>query len=232
MCCVIDLFINNATVRRADLLKCGFKDSTIKKLVTRNVLTKVSNGVYSLTASVLLDENLVPLEKKNNIQMFEPLDLEDADVFLGTINPDCRSYVFDDNGKKRIILRYVDSNNLGVDVSTMISIAESFYESGFYSAFISSYELVLPLIAEPKSDVYLRLGYAYERLLLDDPTNAFNMISYYTLAEKTLEKEVEEAKKNGSEPPKLFNLPESFAAIKSHFGYDGTKIERAKQLCK
>lgn len=184
-----ELFMKKNILSTKELLLIGFNSHDLTRLVEEGKLKRNSRGYYSLP---IADRELVyPLVNivervigGEAVVMLEPLDIDEANIVLDTVSTisKVRSIVISEEDKKRIVLRYIENKNFSMDLNDLLERANYLYESEFYDAYIETMETLLPSIDNPSSDVYLKLGFSYQQLVVRDVNNASKMIDYFTLA--------------------------------------------------
>lgn len=189
-----EMFMERDVLSTKEFLSMGFNSHDLTKLVSEGKLKRKGRGIYSLP---IIDRELVyPLvnvvERVRGgeaVVVLEPLEEEEASLVLETVSniSNVRSFVIDEDTKKRIILRYIDAANFSMDLTDLLERADYLYEAEFYEGYVETIETLLPSIDNPSSDLYLRLGFSYQQLIATDINNASKMIDYFTLASITNE---------------------------------------------
>ena len=189
-----EMFMERDVLSTKEFLSMGFNSHDLTRLVSEGKLKRKGRGLYSLP---IIDRELVyPLvnvvERVRGgeaVVVLEPLEEEEASLVLETVSniSNVRSFVIDEDTKKRIILRYIDEANFSMDLTDLLERADYLYEAEFYDGYVETIETLLPSIDNPSSDLYLRLGFSYQQLIATDINNASKMIDYFTLASITNE---------------------------------------------
>lgn len=147
---------------------------------------EVEDEKIDYTLADVIDEVL----NNSNLIMLEPMSSDECREVLNTVKrfDTIRVSVIDEeDGKKRIVLRYVDRNLPYVDIGATLKKANNCYNNWQYENAIDLYQTVLPKIEEPRSFIYAKLGFAYQKTTYDrDYSKA---IDYLTLAQEQSKKE-------------------------------------------
>ena len=177
-----------------EFLSIGFNSHDLTKLVNEGKLKRTGRGLYSLP---IIDRELVyPLinvvERVRGgeaVVVLEPLQDDEAILVLETVSniSNVRAFSIDEDTKKRIVLRYIETTNFSLDLNDLLERANYLYESEFYDGYIEMIETLLPSIDNPSSDLYLKLGFSYQQLIASDINNASKMIDYFMLSAITNE---------------------------------------------
>ena len=177
-----------------EFLSIGFNSHDLTKLVNEGKLKRTGRGLYSLP---IIDRELVyPLinvvERVRGgeaVVVLEPLQEDEAMLVLETVSniSNVRAFSIDEDTKKRIVLRYIETTNFSLDLNDLLERANYLYESEFYDGYIEMVETLLPSIDNPSSDLYLKLGFSYQQLIASDINNASKMIDYFMISAITNE---------------------------------------------
>lgn len=177
-----------------EFLSIGFNSHDLTKLVNEGKLKRTGRGLYSLP---IIDRELVyPLinvvERVRGgeaVVVLEPLQEDEAMLVLETVSniSNVRAFSIDEDTKKRIVLRYIETTNFSLDLNDLLERANYLYESEFYDGYIEMIETLLPSIDNPSSDLYLKLGFSYQQLIASDINNASKMIDYFMISAITNE---------------------------------------------
>lgn len=147
---------------------------------------EVEDGKIDYTLTDVIDDVL----NNSNVVMLEPMSSDECRDVLNTVKrfDTIRVSVLDEeDGKKRIVLRYVDKNLPYVDIGTTLKKANNCYNNWQYSETIDLLQSVLPKLDEPRSFVYAKLGFAYQKTTYDGDYS--KAIDYLTLAQEQSKKE-------------------------------------------
>ena len=177
-----------------EFLSIGFNSHDLTKLVNEGKLKRTGRGLYSLP---IIDRELVyPLinvvERVRGgeaVVVLEPLQEDEAMLVFETVSniSNVRAFSIDEDTKKRIVLRYIETTNFSLDLNDLLERANYLYESEFYDGYIEMVETLLPSIDNPSSDLYLKLGFSYQQLIASDINNASKMIDYFMISAITNE---------------------------------------------
>lgn len=189
-----ELFMERDSLSTKEFLSIGFNSHDLTKLVNEGKLKRTGRGLYSLP---IIDRELVyPLinvvERVRGgeaVVVLEPLQDDEAILVLETVSniSNVRAFSIDEDTKKRIVLRYIETTNFSLDLNDLLERANYLYESEFYDGYIEMVETLLPSIDNPSSDLYLKLGFSYQQLIASDINNASKMIDYFMLSAITNE---------------------------------------------
>lgn len=189
-----ELFMERDILSTKEFLSIGFNSHDLTKLVNEGKLKRTGRGLYSLP---IIDRELVyPLinvvERVRGgeaVVVLEPLQDDEAILVLETVSniSNVRAFSIDEDTKKRIVLRYIETTNFSLDLNDLLERANYLYESEFYDGYIEMVETLLPSIDNPSSDLYLKLGFSYQQLIASDINNASKMIDYFMLSAITNE---------------------------------------------
>ena len=123
--------------------------------------------------------------------MLEPMSDEEITFVTDTCQAtDCvQSIVIEEeDGSKRVFLRYYDKNGPYVDISGTLRLANYKYKNGEYEEAIELFERVLSKIENPRSFIYSKLGIAYRNITKDnDYSKAIDYLTLATAASSTEE---------------------------------------------
>ena len=189
-----ELFMERDSLSTKEFLSIGFNSHDLTKLVNEGKLKRTGRGLYSLP---IIDRELVyPLinvvERVRGgeaVVVLEPLQDDEAILVLETVSniSNVRAFSIDEDTKKRIVLRYIETTNFSLDLNDLLERANYLYESEFYDGYIEMVETLLPSIDNPSSDLYLKLGFSYQQLIASDINNASKMIDYFMISAITNE---------------------------------------------
>lgn len=189
-----ELFMERDSLSTKEFLSIGFNSHDLTKLVNEGKLKRTGRGLYSLP---IIDRELVyPLinvvERVRGgeaVVVLEPLQEDEAMLVLETVSniSNVRAFSIDEDTKKRIVLRYIETTNFSLDLNDLLERANYLYESEFYDGYIEMVETLLPSIDNPSSDLYLKLGFSYQQLIASDINNASKMIDYFMISAITNE---------------------------------------------
>lgn len=189
-----ELFMERDSLSTKEFLSIGFNSHDLTKLVNEGKLKRTGRGLYSLP---IIDRELVyPLinvvERVRGgeaVVVLEPLQEDEAMLVLETVSniSNVRAFSIDEDTKKRIVLRYIETTNFSLDLNDLLERANYLYESEFYDGYIEMIETLLPSIDNPSSDLYLKLGFSYQQLIASDINNASKMIDYFMISAITNE---------------------------------------------
>ena len=189
-----ELFMDRDILSTKEFLSIVFNSHDLTKLVNEGKLKRTGRGLYSLP---IIDRELVyPLinvvERVRGgeaVVVLEPLQEDEAMLVLETVSniSNVRAFSIDEDTKKRIVLRYIETTNFSLDLNDLLERANYLYESEFYDGYIEMVETLLPSIYNPSSDLYLKLGFSYQQLIASDINNASKMIDYFMISAITNE---------------------------------------------
>lgn len=118
-----------------------------------------------------------------NLLMLEPMSDEEIE-FVGAVTQTTDKVqsivVEEEDGKRRVFLRYYDKNGPYVDISGTLRLANFKYKNGEYREAIDLFQSVLPKIENPRSFIYSKLGLAYRNTTYDGDYS--KVIDYLTMA--------------------------------------------------
>ena len=130
-----------------------------------------------------------------SLLMLEPMSDEEISFVTDTCQAtDCvQSIVIEEeDGKKRVFLRYYDKDGPYVDISGTLRLANFKYKNKEYEEAIELYERVLSKIENPRSFIYGKLGIAYRNITRDnDYSRAIDYLTLATAASATEENVVD-----------------------------------------
>lgn len=163
-------------------------EGSCKKIeeVTDEQGKEVDDEKLDYTLADVIDDVL----NNSNVVMLEPMSSDECREVLNTVKrfDTIRVSVIDEeDGKKRIVLRYVDRNLPYVDIGATLKKANNCYNNWQYENAIDLYQTVLPKIEEPRSFIYAKLGFAYQKTTYDGDYS--KAIDYLTLAQEQSKKE-------------------------------------------
>ena len=130
-----------------------------------------------------------------SLLMLEPMSDEEISFVTDTCQAtDCvQSIVIEEeDGSKRVFLRYYDKNGPYVDISGTLRLANFKYKNKEYEEAIELFERVLSKIENPRSFIYGKLGIAYRNITRDnDYSRAIDYLTLATAASATEENVVD-----------------------------------------
>ena len=169
-------------------------DSSNKETVEENQMLKVleEEGIEKLEEVDKVDEEVIytigdaieEVLNDSNVVMLEPMSKEEASVVVNNARrfDNIKVHVIDEeDDRKRIILRYVNKNGPYVDISSTLREANSRFKNWEYNESIDLFQSVLPKLEEPRSFVYAKLGFSYQKTTYDGDYS--KAIDYLTLAQ-------------------------------------------------
>lgn len=121
--------------------------------------------------------------ENDNLLMLEPMSDEEIALVVNTTQQtgNVQSVVIEEeNGDKRVVLRYVEKGGIYIDISGTLRLANFKYRNGEYLEAIDLYQSVLPKLDKPKSFIYAKLGMAYRNTTYDGDYS--KAIDYLTMA--------------------------------------------------
>ena len=143
----------------------------------------VAPEMEDLPITYTLGDAIDDVVNEVNLLMLEPMSDEEIDFVTETCQAtDCvQSIVIEEeDGSKRVFLRYYDKNGPYVDISGTLRLANYKYKNREYEEAIELFERVLPKIENPRSFIYSKLGIAYRNITKDNDYS--KAIDYLTLA--------------------------------------------------
>jgi hypothetical protein len=124
--------------------------------------------------------------------MLEPMSSDDASNVLNTVKrfDTIRASVIDEeDGNKRVVLRYVDKNLPYINIAAVLKEANDRFKNWQYNETIDLLQSVLPKLEEPRSFIYAKLGFSYQKTTYDGDYS--KAIDYLILAQEQSKKEAE-----------------------------------------
>lgn len=180
-------------MRRAlidEAFKNNIKESDLGLLSQEDVIEdKVDDLLEEITLPEELDitytlgDAIDDVANEVSLLMLEPMSDEEITFVTDTCQAtDCvQSIVIEEeDGSKRVFLRYYDKNGPYVDISGTLRLANYKYKNGEYEEAIELFERVLSKIENPRSFIYSKLGIAYRNITKDNDYS--KAIDYLTLA--------------------------------------------------
>jgi len=143
----------------------------------------VAPEMEDLPITYTLGDAIDDVVNEVNLLMLEPMSDEEISFVTETCQAtDCvQSIVIEEeDGSKRVFLRYYDKNGPYVDISGTLRLANYKYKNREYEEAIELFERVLPKIENPRSFIYSKLGIAYRNITKDNDYS--KAIDYLTLA--------------------------------------------------
>lgn len=136
--------------------------------------SQVAYTVVDVVDRILDDTNLI---------MLEPMSEEEIQRVVQTTQsfPKIQTIVLEEEtGEKRVVLRYVDKSGPYIDIAATLREANAKFRNWEYEAAIDLFQSVLPRLDTPKSFIYSKLGFAYEKTTYDGDYS--KAIDYLTMA--------------------------------------------------
>ena len=161
--------------------------------------------IVSAVDDLLNDTNMIMLEAMDSKAIEETLAITSCfPKILSTV-------IEESDGRRRIVLRYYDKNGPYVDISRTLKEADLKYKNWEYDDAISLYQSVLPKMENPRSFIYARLGFCYQKTTYDGDYS--KAIDYLTMAM---------AQSVNEDEPR--NYSKVIADMKSKSNYDGKEV--------
>lgn len=181
-----------------EAFKNNIKESDLGLLSDEEIIEdKVDDLLEEITLPEELDitytlgDAIDDVANEVSLLMLEPMsDEEIAFVTDACQATDCiQSIVIEEeDGSKRVFLRYYDKNGPYVDISGTLRLANYKYKNGEYEEAIELFERVLSKIENPRSFIYSKLGIAYRNITKDnDYSKAIDYLTLATAASSTEE---------------------------------------------
>lgn len=181
-----------------EAFKNNIKESDLGLLSQEDVIEdKVDDLLEEITLPEELDitytlgDAIDDVANEVSLLMLEPMSDEEIAFVTDTCQAtDCvQSIVIEEeDGSKRVFLRYYDKNGPYVDISGTLRLANYKYKNGEYEEAIELFERVLSKIENPRSFIYSKLGIAYRNITKDnDYSKAIDYLTLATAASSTEE---------------------------------------------
>lgn len=190
-----EAFKNN--IKESDLGLLG-KEDIIEMEVTSDKLDDLLEEITlpeELDITYTLGDAIDDVANEVSLLMLEPMSDEEISFVTDTCQAtDCvQSIVIEEeDGSKRVFLRYYDKNGPYVDISGTLRLANFKYKNKEYEEAIELYERVLSKIENPRSFIYGKLGIAYRNITRDnDYSRAIDYLTLATAASATEENVVD-----------------------------------------
>ena len=181
-----------------EAFKNNIKESDLGLLSQEDIIEdKVDDLLEEITLPEELDitytlgDAIDDVANEVSLLMLEPMSDEEIAFVTDTCQAtDCvQSIVIEEeDGSKRVFLRYYDKNGPYVDISGTLRLANYKYKNGEYEEAIELFERVLSKIENPRSFIYSKLGIAYRNITKDnDYSKAIDYLTLATAASSTEE---------------------------------------------
>ena len=173
-----EAFKNN--IKESDLGLVGKEEVVVEDDLSEEI---VAPEIEDLPITYTLGDAIDDVVNEVNLLMLEPMSDEEISFVTDTCQAtDCvQSIVIEEeDGTKRVFLRYYDKNGPYVDISGTLRLANFKYKNREYEEAIELFERVLPKIENPRSFIYSKLGIAYRNITKDNDYS--KAIDYLTLA--------------------------------------------------
>lgn len=181
-----------------EAFKNNIKESDLGLLSEEEIIEdKVDDLLEEITLPEELDitytlgDAIDDVANEVSLLMLEPMSDEEIAFVTDTCQAtDCvQSIVIEEeDGSKRVFLRYYDKNGPYVDISGTLRLANYKYKNGEYEEAIELFERVLSKIENPRSFIYSKLGIAYRNITKDnDYSKAIDYLTLATAASSTEE---------------------------------------------
>lgn len=173
-----EAFKNN--IKESDLGLVGKEEVIVEDDLSEEI---VAPEIEDLPITYTLGDAIDDVVNEVNLLMLEPMSDEEISFVTDTCQAtDCvQSIVIEEeDGTKRVFLRYYDKNGPYVDISGTLRLANFKYKNREYEEAIELFERVLPKIENPRSFIYSKLGIAYRNITKDNDYS--KAIDYLTLA--------------------------------------------------
>lgn len=181
-----------------EAFKNNIKESDLGLLSQEEIIEdKVDDLLEEITLPEELDitytlgDAIDDVANEVSLLMLEPMSDEEIAFVTDTCQAtDCvQSIVIEEeDGSKRVFLRYYDKNGPYVDISGTLRLANYKYKNGEYEEAIELFERVLSKIENPRSFIYSKLGIAYRNITKDnDYSKAIDYLTLATAASSTEE---------------------------------------------
>lgn len=174
-------------VKESDLGLLGLDEvkemESYEDVVSESVSEEVSEVVEDLPIVYTLADAMEDVLENVNLLMLEPMSDEEIQFVVNTTQEteNIQSIVIEEeNGDKRVFLRYVDKNGPYVDISNTLRFANYKFKEKQYEEAIDLFQSVLPKLDNPRSFIYGKLGIAYRNITRDGDYS--KAIDYLTLA--------------------------------------------------
>ena len=174
-------------VKESDLGLLGLDEvkemESYEDVVAESVSEEVEEVVEDLPIVYTLADAMEDVLENVNLLMLEPMSDEEIQFVVNTTQEteNIQSIVIEEeNGDKRVFLRYVDKNGPYVDISNTLRFANYKFKERQYEEAIDLFQSVLPKLENPRSFIYGKLGIAYRNITRDGDYS--KAIDYLTLA--------------------------------------------------
>ena len=173
-----EAFKNN--IKESDLGLVGKEEVVVEDDLSEEI---VAPEIEDLPITYTLGDAIDDVVNEVNLLMLEPMSDEEISFVTDTCQAtDCVQSIVveEEDGTKRVFLRYYDKNGPYVDISGTLRLANFKYKNREYEEAIELFERVLPKIENPRSFIYSKLGIAYRNITKDNDYS--KAIDYLTLA--------------------------------------------------
>ena len=173
-----EAFKNN--IKESDLGLLGKEEVVVEDDLSEEI---VAPEIEDLPITYTLGDAIDDVVNEVNLLMLEPMSDEEISFVTDTCQAtDCVQSIVveEEDGTKRVFLRYYDKNGPYVDISGTLRLANFKYKNREYEEAIELFERVLPKIENPRSFIYSKLGIAYRNITKDNDYS--KAIDYLTLA--------------------------------------------------
>ena len=173
-----EAFKNN--IKESDLGLLGKEEIVVEDDLSEEI---VAPEIEDLPITYTLGDAIDDVVNEVNLLMLEPMSDEEISFVTDTCQAtDCVQSIVveEEDGIKRVFLRYYDKNGPYVDISGTLRLANFKYKNREYEEAIELFERVLPKIENPRSFIYSKLGIAYRNITKDNDYS--KAIDYLTLA--------------------------------------------------
>ena len=173
-----EAFKNN--IKESDLGLVGKEEVIVEDDLSKEI---VAPEIEDLPITYTLGDAIDDVVNEVNLLMLEPMSDEEISFVTDTCQAtDCVQSIVveEEDGTKRVFLRYYDKNGPYVDISGTLRLANFKYKNREYEEAIELFERVLPKIENPRSFIYSKLGIAYRNITKDNDYS--KAIDYLTLA--------------------------------------------------
>ena len=185
-----EAFKNN--IKESDLGLVGKEEVVVEDDLSEEI---VAPEIEDLPITYTLGDAIDDVVNEVNLLMLEPMSDEEISFVTDTCQAtDCvQSIVIEEeDGSKRVFLRYYDKNGPYVDISGTLRLANFKYKNKEYEEAIELFERVLSKIENPRSFIYGKLGIAYRNITRDnDYSRAIDYLTLATAASATEENVVD-----------------------------------------
>ena len=173
-----EAFKNN--IKESDLGLVGKEEVVVEDDLSEEIVVP---EIEDLPITYTLGDAIDDVVNEVNLLMLEPMSDEEISFVTDTCQAtDCVQSIVveEEDGTKRVFLRYYDMNGPYVDISGTLRLANFKYKNREYEEAIELFERVLPKIENPRSFIYSKLGIAYRNITKDNDYS--KAIDYLTLA--------------------------------------------------